>query len=153
MTKTNNQTNNNQADSNQDDQAALKQNIQELTDDLKRTRADFENFRKNIDKEKMQVKKFAQFATIEKILPLLDDFERGIATYPDLKPLEKSFAKTLKELKLEKINSAPGTHFDPNLHEAVMTEGDGSKEQIAETLRPGYLYEGEVLRAAMVKIC
>ena len=126
--------------------------LAELTADLQRTRADFENFRKNLEKEKEQIKRFAQFATVEKILPLLDDLDRAISTYAELKPLEKNFQKTLKLLSLEKINSLPGTEFDPNFHEAVMTEGEGTKETVAETLRAGYLYEDSVLRPALVKI-
>ncbi len=126
--------------------------IAELTADLQRTRADFENYRKNLEKDKENLRKNTKFAEVMKILPLLDDFERAIATYPELKPLEKNLQKTLKSLNLEKINSKPGTEFNPNFHEAIMTEGDGDKELISETLRPGYLYEGEVLRPAMVKI-
>ena len=124
----------------------------ELTADLQRTRADFENYRKNIEKDKETLKKLTKFAVIEKFLPLLDDLDRAISTYPELGPLEKSFEKTLKTLGLSKIETKEGTEFDPNLHEAIMTEGEGDKEIISETLRPGYLYEGEVLRAAMVKI-
>ena len=124
----------------------------ELTNDLQRTRADFENYRKNVEKDKENVKKLTKFATVEKFLPLLDDLDRAIATYPELKPLEKNFEKSLSSLGLTKIETKKGTEFNPELHEAVMSEGDGEKEVIAETLRPGYLYEGEVLRAAMVKI-
>jgi molecular chaperone GrpE len=58
----------------------------------------------------------------------------------------------LKELGLARIASEKGVEFNPDLHEAVMVEGEGEKEVIAETLRPGYYYEGEVLRPAMVKI-
>ena len=126
--------------------------IAELTADLQRTRADFENYRKNVEKDKENLKKLTKFATVEKFLPLLDDLDRAISTYPELKPLEKNFEKSLKSLGLEKITTTPGTEFNPAFHEAVMTEGDGKKETIKETLRPGYLYEGEVLRAAMVKI-
>ena len=126
--------------------------IQELTNDLQRTRADFENYRKNVEKDRENAKKIAKFTVINKFLPLLDDFDRAIATYGELKPLEKNFAKTLQTLGLEKIDTQPGTEFNPELHDAVMSEGDGTRELIKETLRPGYLYEGEVLRPAMVKI-
>ena len=126
--------------------------IAELTADLQRTRADFENYRKNVEKDKENLKKLTKLATVEKFLPLLDDFDRAISTYPELKPLEKNFEKSLKSLGLEKIDTKEGIEFNPELHEAVMTEGDGQKETVAETLRLGYLYEGEVLRAAMVKV-
>lgn len=132
------------------DESAAK--IQELINDLQRTRADFENFRKNVEKDRENAKKLARYATVEKFLPLLDDLDRAIATYDELKPLEKNFDKSLKALGLEKIDTKKGTEFNPELHEAVMSTGDGEREIIAETLRPGYLYEGEVLRPAMVKI-
>lgn len=134
----------------QSDPADIK--IQELTNDLQRTRADFENFRKNVEKDREIAKNLAKLATVEKFLPLLDDLSRAIATYPELKPLAKNFEKSLTSLGLEKINTKQGTEFNPELHEAVMSEGDGEQETIAETLRDGYLYEGEVLRPAMVKI-
>lgn len=126
--------------------------ITELTNDLQRTRADFENFRKNVEKDRENAKKLSKFATVEKFLPLLDDLDRAIATYPELAPLAKNYEKTLSGLGLAKIETKSGTEFNPELHEAVMSEGDGEKETIAETLRTGYMYEGEVLRPAMVKI-
>lgn len=126
--------------------------ITELVNDLQRTRADFENFRKNVEKDRENAKKLASYSTVLKFLPLLDDLDRAIATYEELKPLAKNFEKSLKNLGLEKIDTSEGTEFNPELHDAVMSEGDGTKETIAETLRPGYLYEGEVIRPAMVKI-
>lgn len=130
----------------------VEQQLVELTGDLQRTRADFENFRKQVEMQKMNERKMAKFVTVSKILPLLDDIDRAVLTYAELKPLEKTLEKTLKELGLAKIDSGEGKEFNPDLHEAVMVEGDGEKEAIAETLRPGYYYESEVLRPAMVKV-
>jgi len=126
--------------------------IAELTNDLQRTRADFENFRKQVELQKEKAKKAAKYATVSNFLPLLDDLDRAISSYDELNPLQKSMEKTLKELSLVKIDSAEGVEFDPDIHDAVMVDGDGEKEVIAETLRPGYYYEGEVLRPAMVKV-
>ena len=128
--------------------------IAELTSDLQRTRADFENFRKTVDVQKKQAADFAKFATVEKLLPLLDNLELAFSNYKEeLSPLKKSYEKSLLDLKLEKIESAEGTAFDPRLHEAVsVEEGEGEKEVIKATLRPGYKYEGEVIRPAMVQI-
>ncbi len=126
--------------------------ITELTNDLQRTRADFENYRKQTEIQKENEKKSTRLATVFKVLPLLDDIERAINTYEELKPLEKSLEKTLKDLSLAKIDSNPGTEFNPDLHDAVMVEGEGEKEIVSETLRPGYYYENEVLRPAMVKV-
>ena len=126
--------------------------VAELTADLQRTRADFENFRKQVELQKAGERKAAKYGTVMKLLPLLDDLERAIASYAELKPLEKSLGKTLQELDLKKIASDEGVEFNPDLHDAVMVEGEGEKEVIGETLRPGYYYEGEVLRPAMVKV-
>ena len=126
--------------------------IAELTADLQRTRADFENFRKQVETQKEQEKNSVRLATVYKVLPLLDDLERAILSYAELEPLKKSLEKTLGELKLVKIASEEGVEFNPDLHEAVMAEGEGEKEIIAEVLRPGYYYESAVLRPAMVKV-
>jgi len=127
--------------------------ITELTNDLQRTRADFENFRRQTEIQKEQYGNVVKFATINKILPLLDDMERAIAANPDtLKPLEKNLEKTIINLGLTKIESEPGAAFNPDLHDAVMVEGDGEEEVIAESLRTGYYYEGQVLRPTMVKV-
>ena len=126
--------------------------INELTADLQRTRADFENFRKQTEAQKEKEKIAVRNATVMKMLPILDDLDRAIMSYKELGPLEKSLVKTLNELGLKKIASDEGVEFNPDVHEAVMVEGEGEKEVIAETLRPGYYYAGEVLRPAMVKV-
>lgn len=128
--------------------------IAELTNDLQRTRADFENYRKQTELQRSQAMSAARFATVEKFLPLVDDMSRALATYPEqLSPLAKNFEKLLSSLGLSIIDSQPGTEFNPDFHEAVSVEdGDGETEVVVETLRPGYLYEGAVLRPAMVKV-
>lgn len=128
--------------------------IAELTNDLQRTRADFENFRKQVDLQRMQTVALTKAETIEKFLPLIDDFDRALRAYPEqLDPLRKNFEKTLQTLGLAKINSEPDTEFNPDIHEAVSVEdGDGDNEVIVETLRSGYLYGDSVIRAAMVKV-
>ena len=130
----------------------LELKVAELINDLQRTRADFENYRKQTEIQKENEKKSTRLATVFKLLPLLDDLDRAIASYTELKPLEKTLEKSLKELNLAKIDSNQGTEFNPDLHDAVMVEGEGEKEIIEETLRPGYYYESEVLRPAMVKV-
>lgn len=140
--------------SEQSTEAVLLDRIAELTQDVKRTRADFENYRKQIEAQKNNLATSVSQATVEKFLPLIDDFDRAIAAYPDqLAPLKKSFAKVLQNLQLSQIDSTPGVEFNPDLHDAISIEdGDGELEVIAETLRPGYLYNGDVIRAAMVKV-
>lgn len=134
--------------------AAAATQIVELTNDLQRTRADFENFRKQVDLQKSQAMAVAKNATVMKFLPLIDDLSRAISAYPDqLQPLEKSFLNTLQSLGLQIISSAPGTEFNPDYHDAVSIDDDeGDIEVITETLRPGYIYDGAVIRAAMVRV-
>lgn len=126
--------------------------IKELTADLQRTRADFENFRKQVDLQKEHDRQTTKFATVSKLLPLLDDLDRAIVSYAELAPLKKSLNKALKDLSLEKINSEEGVEFNPDVHDAMMVEGEGNHEVVAETLRPGYRYENDILRPAMVKV-
>ena len=127
--------------------------LAEMTNDLQRTRADFENYRKQVELQKENAQKIARQATVIKMLPMLDDLDRAIVTYPnELAPLKKSFEKTLEGLGIVRIPSESGVEFNPDLHDAVMVEGDGATGVVSETLRPGYYYEGEILRPAMVKV-
>ena len=132
----------------------LAQQNAELIGDLQRTRADFENFRKQVDLQREQAKTLAKHATISKFLPLIDDMSRAIKAHPDLlSPVQKTLDKTLKSLNLSIIDSNIGTPFNPEFHNAISMEDDEpGKEVIAEELIPGYLYEGQVLRAAMVRV-
>ena len=130
----------------------LVQQVGELTNDLQRTRADFENYRKQVELQKENERKMTKLATVYKVLPLLDDLDRAITSYAELKPLAKSLEKTLKELGLSKVVAEVEGEFNPDLHEAVMAEGEGEKVVIGEVLRSGYYYGGEVLRPAMVKV-
>ncbi|MBQ8992009.1 nucleotide exchange factor GrpE, partial [Candidatus Saccharibacteria bacterium] len=85
--------------------------IAELTNDLQRTRADFENYRKQMDSQKASAINLARLDTIRTFLPLLDDIDRAIVSTPALKPLEKSLEKTIKDLGLEKIAAKAGDEF------------------------------------------
>lgn len=127
--------------------------ITELVNDLQRTRADFENYRRAVEQQREIYGETVKESTIKKILPLLDNIDLAIVAQPEaMGPLTKSFEKTLKELKLEKIVPAVGDEFNPDMHNAVMVEGDGEEETIAEVLQPGYLYEGQLVREVLVKV-
>ncbi len=131
----------------------LQVQINELTNDLQRTRADFENYRKQIDSQKAQAVEFAKYDTVRKFLPLLDDLGRAISANPELAPLVKNIEKTISDLGLAKIDSTAGSEFNPDYHDAIMMEdSEGEKEVVSESLRDGYLYNGEILRPAMVKV-
>ncbi len=126
--------------------------ILELTNDLQRTRADFENFRRRAEERQEAAQQAARMATVHKLLPLLDDLGRAIGTYKELAPLAKSLEKTMGELGLKSVSAQPGEEFNPDIHDAVSVEGEGEKEVVGEVLRAGYYYEGELLRPAMVKV-
>ena len=118
----------------------LTQEKEELLNDLQRTRADFENFRKQVDLQKEQAKKLATDATVMKLLPLIDDMSRAISSNPEtLAPIAKTLEKTMSGLNLKKIETSENTEFNPDLHDAIsMDEStEGEKEVIAEELRPG----------------
>jgi molecular chaperone GrpE len=142
----------------------LEQKISELTDDLQRTRADFENYRKRVDIEKTMAREAGQINTTLKLLPVIDNIERAISYLPeDLKDntwaqgvvgLVKNLEKSLEGMNLKRIESTAGTAFDPELHDAVQVDEDatGEHEIIAEELQPGYLLDGRPIRHAMVKV-
>ncbi len=142
----------------------LQHTIDELTLDLQRTRADFENYRKRVEAEKQSAHSMGQAKSVMKLLPVIDTIERAIANVPEeladnawakgVAGLGKQLDKQLKEIGLEKIDAKPGTSFNPELHQAVQfdEEVDGDKEVVAEELRAGYTLDGTVIRDAMVKV-
>jgi molecular chaperone GrpE len=138
--------------------------VEELTNDLKRLRADFENYMRRVDSEKAAVREAGEAGAILKLLPVIDNIERAIAYTPeDLKGnpwadgvanLVKNLEKSLQGLGLERIEATPGTEFDPELHDAIQVDEDaeGEKEVVAEELQPGYRLRGRPIRHAMVKV-
>ena len=142
----------------------LEQQLGELTLDLQRTRADFENYRKRVEAEKQSAHQMGQAKSVMKLLPVIDTIERAIANVPKelqdnawakgVAGLNKQLDKQLKDLGLEKIDAKPGTLFNPELHQAVQFDetAEGDKEVVAEELRAGYILNGTVVRDAMVKV-
>ena len=142
----------------------LEQQLGELTLDLQRTRADFENYRKRVEAEKQSAHQMGQAKSVMKLLPVIDTIERAIANVPEelkdnpwakgVAGLGKQLDKQLKEIGLEKIDAKPGTLFNPELHQAIQFDesAEGDKEVIAEELRAGYTLDGVVIRDAMVKV-
>lgn len=127
----------------------------EYLSDLQRNRADFENFRKQVEVRIENAKSIATQKTIMDFLPLLDDITRAIDANPEtLDPIRKTLDKTLSKLHLEKIDAKPGTEFDPEIHEALSidenTEGD--KDVISEELQAGYRYNSMMIREAKVRV-
>lgn len=142
----------------------LQQQVGELTLDLQRMRADFENYRKRVDAEKVSARQDGEVRAILKLLPVIDTIERAVMHIPEdiadhqwvkgVAGLVKQLEKSLAELQLQKIEAAAGTHFDPELHQAVQFDEDsaGETEVIAEELQPGYTLSGSPIRHAMVKV-
>lgn len=145
-------------------QEELEQQIGELTADLQRNHADFENYRKRVDSEKQAARADGEVRSILKLLPVIDTIDRAVANIPEdiaehqwvkgVSGLVKQLDKSLTDLKLQKINSQTGVEFDPEFHQAIQFDEDaeGDKEVIAEELQPGYTLEGKPIRHAMVKV-
>ncbi|MBR4542711.1 MAG: nucleotide exchange factor GrpE [Lachnospiraceae bacterium] len=141
----------------------LKEQVSELNDRLLRQMAEFENFRKRSDKEKNSMYENGAKSVIEKLLPIVDNFERGMGTLTD-EDKETAFAKGMEMIykqlmdELDKMDVKPidaaGKEFDPNLHNAVMHVDDDSlgENVVVEELQKGYTYRGNVVRHSMVKV-
>ena len=137
--------------------------IEELTDRVKRQMAEFENFRKRTEKEKSSMYEMGARDIIERILPVIDNFERGLAVIPEdkkedpiaegMEKIYKQIQKVFEEAGVKPIEAA-GKEFDPNFHNAVMhVEDEAVGENIVvEELQKGYTYKGFVVRHSMVKV-
>ena len=138
--------------------------INELTNDLQRTRADFENYMKRSELDKKLARESGQTGAILKLIPVIDNIERSIAYMPDelkentwaqgVAGLIKNLEKSLESLNMKRIDSKPGTKFNPDLHEAIQFDEDaeGEHEVIAEEMQSGYTLDGVPIRHAMVKV-
>lgn len=139
------------------------QQIEELTDKYRRVMAEFDNFRKRTEKEKSSMYEIGAKDIIVKLLPVVDNFERGLATVSE-EEKEKPFAdgmdkvykqltKMLEDAGVKEIE-AEGKEFDPQYHNAVMHVDDESLGEniVAEVLQKGYTYKDSVVRHSMVKV-
>lgn len=142
---------------------AVKAQINELQDKVMRQMAEFENFRKRSEKEKSAMFETGAKSVIEKILPVVDNFERGLATVPENEkdsPFVDGMNKVYKQLitELENLGVKPieavGKEFDPNFHNAVMQVENDELESgtVAQELLKGYMYRDTVVRHSMVAV-
>ncbi len=150
----------NKADKKQD---ALKQKIEELEDRVKRQMAEFDNFRKRTDKEKTAMYEIGAKSVIEKILPVVDNFERGLASVPEeekgngfadgMQMIYKQLMTELENIGVKPIE-AIGQEFDPDYHNAVMQVESEEYETgiVAQELQKGYTYRDSVVRHSMVAV-
>ncbi|MCD8119262.1 MAG: nucleotide exchange factor GrpE [Lachnospiraceae bacterium] len=137
--------------------------IEDLTDKHRRLMAEFENFRKRTEKEKSSMFEMGQKSTIEKILPVVDNFERGLATLTEeekASPFAEGMDKVYRQLltTLEGMDVHPieavGKEFDPNFHNAVMHIEDENygENVVAQEFQKGYTYRDSVIRHSMVQV-
>ena len=142
---------------------AYEAKIAELDDRVKRQMAEFENFRKRTEKEKATMFEMGAKSVVEKILPVVDNFERGLAAIPEedkTSPFAEGMNMIYKQLMTEleglgvKPIEAVGKEFDPNLHNAVMQVESEEYEEgvIAQELLKGYMYRDTVVRYSMVAV-
>lgn len=139
------------------------QKIEELNDRLMRLMAEYDNYRKRTDKEKSSMFEMGAKSIVEKIIPVIDNFERGFATVsesdrddPFVMGMDKvysQFVTTMEEAGVTPIE-AVGKEFDPDIHNAVMHVEDDSLGDniVAEELQKGYMYKDSVVRYSMVKV-
>ena len=142
---------------------ALKEKIDSLEDRVKRQMAEFDNFRKRTDKEKQQMFSMGERNVIEKMLPIVDNFERGLAAVPEeekssalasgMEMVYRQLVKQLEDLGVTPIE-AVGQEFDPNLHNAVMQveSEEYPSGTVAQELQKGYKYHDAVIRYSMVAV-
>lgn len=137
--------------------------IEELKERLMRNLAEFDNYRKRSEKEKSQMFEVGAKDIVEKILPVIDNFERGLAAIPEdlkenpftlgMEQIYKQFLTVLESAGVTPID-AVGKEFDPNFHNAVMHDEDETMGEniVAEELQKGYMYRDCVVRHSMVKV-
>ena len=144
-------------------QKALSDKVAALEDRVLRQMAEFENFRKRTTREKEQMFSMGEKNVIEKILPVVDNFERGLASIPEeekggpvasgMEMIYKQLGKVLEELGVKEIE-AVGKEFDPNFHNAVMQVESEEYESgvVAQEFQKGYTYHDTVIRHSMVGV-
>lgn len=137
--------------------------IEELNDKYRRTMAEFDNFRKRTEKEKAAMYEIGAKDIIEKILPVVDNFERGLAAIPEddkatpvaegMDKIYRQLTKVLEDIGVKEIDAC-GKEFNPDYHNAVMHVEDEAfgENEVAEVLQKGYTYRDTVVRHSMVKV-
>jgi molecular chaperone GrpE len=145
-------------------QQELEQKVDELTNDLQRLRADFENYRKRVEQEKEMARANGKVGAIMKLLPVIDNIERAVSHAPEelkenawaqgVTRLVKNLEKSLSDMGVSRIKADKGTAFNPDLHEAIQFDEDaeGEHEVVAEELQAGYKLGSDVMRPSMVKV-
>lgn len=139
----------------------LTEKIAELEAGWKRTQADFDNYRKRTEEQKLEIIELSKADFMTKITPVLDNFRRAFEhldindpKIAGIKQIEKQLEDTLKAEGLEKINADTNTKFDHNLHEAISCEENDKidTDHIIDELESGWVYKGKVIKPAKVRV-
>ena len=127
---------------------------EKIKDDYLRLAADFDNYKKRSEKEKESIGTASMAYFVESLFPLVDNFEIAMSqdeVNKEIETFSSLLTSLLESLQVEEVGSA-GDDFDPNIHEAVEHSGEGETQKVEAVLRKGYLFQGNLIRPAMVKV-
>ena len=127
---------------------------EKIKDDYLRLAADFDNYKKRSEKEKQSIGTASMAYFVESLFPLVDNFEIALSqdeVNKEIETFSSLLTSLLESLQVEEVGSV-GDDFDPNIHEAVEHSGEGDTQKVEAVLRKGYLFQGSLIRPAMVKV-
>ena len=127
---------------------------EKIKDDYLRLAADFDNYKKRSEKEKESIGTASMAYFVESLFPLVDNFEIALSqdeVNKEIETFSSLLTSLLESLQVEEVGSV-GDDFDPNIHEAVEHSGEGDTQKVEAVLRKGYLFQGDLIRPAMVKV-
>nr|AGQ18813.1 molecular chaperone GrpE (heat shock protein) [Candidatus Actinomarina minuta]AGQ19204.1 molecular chaperone GrpE (heat shock protein) [Candidatus Actinomarina minuta] len=127
---------------------------EKIKDDYLRLAADFDNYKKRSEKEKESIGTASMAYFVESLFPLVDNFEIAMSqdeVNKEIETFSSLLTSLLESLQVEEVGSV-GDDFDPNIHEAVEHSGEGDTQKVEAVLRKGYLFQGNLIRPAMVKV-
>lgn len=127
---------------------------EKIKDDYLRLAADFDNYKKRSEKEKESIGTASMAYFVESLFPLVDNFEIALSqdeVNKEIETFSSLLTSLLESLQVEEVGSV-GDDFDPNIHEAVEHSGEGDTQKVEAVLRKGYLFQGNLIRPAMVKV-
>ncbi len=143
----------NETETIEEDNVSLSE-YEKVKDDYLRLAADFDNYKKRSEKEKESIGTASMAYFVESLFPLVDNFEIALSQDEVNKEIETFsglLTSLLESLQVEEVGSV-GDDFDPNIHEAVEHSGEGETQKVEAVLRKGYLFQGNLIRPAMVKV-
>ena len=143
----------NDTETTEEDNVSLSE-YEKVKDDYLRLAADFDNYKKRSEKEKESIGTASMAYFVESLFPLVDNFEIALSqdeVNKEIETFSSLLTSLLESLQVEEVGSV-GDDFDPNIHEAVEHSGEGETQKVEAVLRKGYLFQGNLIRPAMVKV-